>query len=116
MYVFEAPIDMLSFICIYQKDWKNHSYAALCGVSDQVILQLLSDYPHINHIGLCLDNDDAGIQARERITKNLSERGYQTVFPLFPKEKDWNEDLKAMCKSRMAQAEQGTVLPVMQMN
>lgn len=94
IYVFEAPIDMLSFICIYQKDWKNHSYAALCGVSDQVILQLLSDYPNIKNIGLCLDNDDAGIQARERITKNLSERGYQNVFPLFPRLKDWNEDLQ----------------------
>ena len=116
LYVFEAPIDMLSFICIYQKDWKDHSYAALCGVSDQVIMQMLSDYPHIKSIGLCLDNDDAGIQARERITKNLSEQGYQTVFPLFPKEKDWNEDLKEMCKSRMAQADQGTALPTMQMN
>ena len=116
IYVFEAPIDMLSFICIYQKDWKDHSYAALCGVSDQVIMQMLSDYPHIKSIGLCLDNDDAGIQARERITKNLSEQGYQTVFPLFPKEKDWNEDLKEMCKSRMAQADQGTALPTMQMN
>lgn len=115
IYVFEAPIDMLSFICIYQKDWKDHSYAALCGVSDQVILQLLSDYPHIKNIGLCLDNDGAGIQARERITKNLSERGYQTVFPLFPKEKDWNEDLKEMCKSRMTQVDQGTALPTMQM-
>lgn len=116
IYVFEAPIDMLSFIYIYQKDWKDHSYAALCGVSDQVIMQMLSDYPHIKSIGLCLDNDDAGIQARERITKNLSEQGYQTVFPLFPKEKDWNEDLKEMCKSRMAQADQGTALPTMQMN
>lgn len=84
-------------------------------MSDQVILQILSDYPHIRSIGLCLDNDDAGIQARERITKKLSERGYQTVFPLFPKEKDWNEDLKEMRKGRMAQTDQGTALATMQM-
>ena len=94
IYVFEAPIDLLSFICFYRKDWQKHSYVALCGVSEQALVQQLSDYPQLRRIGLCLDNDSTGIKARERITKILLERGYQAVFPLFPKKKDWNEDLQ----------------------
>lgn len=105
IYVFEAPIDLLSFVCIYQKDWQSHSYAALCGVSEQVILQQLSDYPHIQCIGLCLDNDSAGIKAREQITKNLSGRGYQTVFSLFSRQKDWNEDLQKWKRQCLAQSQ-----------
>ena len=37
LYVFEAPIDMLSFITMYQKDWKYDSYVSLCGVSEQAM-------------------------------------------------------------------------------
>lgn len=98
VYVFEAPIDMLSFISIYQKDWKQHSYAALCGVAQHALMQLLADAPHINQIALCLDNDTAGIKARERMKERLKERGYTKVFSLFSCQKDWNEDLQTMCK------------------
>lgn len=95
VYVFEAPIDLLSFISLYQKEWQRHSYVALCGVAEHALLQLLSDNPQIKKIGLCLDNDKAGLKARERITKILSERGYGNVFSLFSRQKDWNEDLQA---------------------
>lgn len=102
LYVFEAPIDMLSFITLYQEDWKQHNYVALCGITDQPILQLLQDKPHIKKIALCLDSDAAGIKARARIKQNLLERGYQEVFPLFPTKKDWNEDLQAMVTEQKA--------------
>lgn len=98
MYVFEAPIDMLSFLSIYQRDWKQHSYVALCGVAEHALMQTLADAPHINKIALCLDNDNAGIQAGERIKQHLKERGYTDVFSLFSHQKDWNEDLQLMCK------------------
>ena len=29
LYVFEAPIDLLSFLTLYQKEWEQHSYVAL---------------------------------------------------------------------------------------
>ena len=58
-------------------------------------MQILKDNPNIKRIALCLDNDSAGIRARERITKILSERGYNDVFSLFSYRKDWNEDLQA---------------------
>ena len=41
VYVFEAPIDMLSFISMYQKEWMEHSYVALCGVAEHALVQLL---------------------------------------------------------------------------
>lgn len=34
LYVFEAPIDLLSFLTLYPKDWQKHSYVALCGVGE----------------------------------------------------------------------------------
>ena len=95
VYVFEAPIDLLSFLSLYQKDWQRHSYVSLCGVAEHALLQLLTDNPQIKKIGLCLDNDKAGLKARERITGILSERGYGNVFSLFSAHKDWNEDLQA---------------------
>ena len=95
VYVFEAPIDMLSFISLYQKDWQRHSYVALCGVAEHALLQLLTDNPQIEKIGLCLDHDEAGMKADKRIAGILAERGYQKVFPLLSVHKDWNEDIKA---------------------
>ena len=103
LYVFEAPIDLLSFISLYQKDWEKHSYVALCGVSEQALIQHLVDNPQIQKIGLCLDHDKAGIQARERIGKTLSERGYKNVFSLFSRQKDWNEDLQALREQAASQ-------------
>ena len=91
-----GELDLLSFISLYQKDWEKHSYVALCGVSEQALIQHLVDNPQIQKIGLCLDHDKAGIQARERIGKTLSERGYKNVFSLFSRQKDWNEDLQAL--------------------
>lgn len=94
VYVFEAPIDLLSFISLYQKDWRRHSYVSLCGVAEHALVQLLTDNPQVTKIGLCLDNDKAGVPAGERIKGILAERGYGNVFSLFSKQKDWNEDLQ----------------------
>ena len=96
LYVFEAPIDLLSFLTLYQKEWEQHSYVQLCGLSEQGLFQMLEDVPYIRQVALCLDRDRAGLQAEERIQKNLEGRGYREVFPLFPSGKDWNEDLQEL--------------------
>lgn len=102
VYVFEAPIDLLSFLSLYPQDWQRHSYVSLCGVSEHALLQLLEENPQVKKIGLCLDNDKAGLKAQERLTGILSERGYGNVFPLFSRQKDWNEDLQTQ-KTALAQ-------------
>ena len=58
LYLFEAPIDMLSFISMHKENWKSHSYAASCSVSDRVLFQCMKDYPHIEKVYLCLDNNE----------------------------------------------------------
>lgn len=95
IYVFEAPIDMLSYITLHKDNWQEHSYVSLCSVADHALVQMLKDNPQINKIYLCLDNDSAGIESEWRIRQHLNELGYQDVSFVRPKYKDWNEILKA---------------------
>lgn len=60
IFLFEAPIDMLSFVSMHKENWKNHSYAASCSVSNRVLFQCLKDNPNIKNVFLCFDNDEAG--------------------------------------------------------
>lgn len=92
LYLFEAPIDMLSYICMHKENWINHSYAASCSVSDRVLFQCLKDFPHIEKIYLCLDNDEPGQAAADRISTKLFAFGIESEI-LVPAHKDWNEDL-----------------------
>ena len=93
LYVFEAPIDLLSYLALYPEDWQRHSYVACCGTSIQPVLKLLERQPQINTVLLCLDNDEAGHLASRRMKEQLAER--YTVERLIPAHKDWNDDLTA---------------------
>lgn len=97
LYVFEAPIDLLSFLTLYPRDWQVHSYVTLCGVGEQAMLWMLDQGPQIQQVLLCLDHDKAGIEATGRLMDILNDRGGVTVSVLQPEQKDWNEDLKARC-------------------
>ena len=90
LYVFEAPIDMLSYISMNPDNWQAHSYVACCGTSPQPVLQMLK--PDTKMVYLCLDNDDAGHAASKRVAALLPERGVDTQR-LVPELKDWNDDL-----------------------
>lgn len=108
LYLFEAPIDLLSFICIHKENWKTHSYAASCSVSDKVLFQCLKDYPHIEKVYLCLDNDEPGQTATDRISTKLFVLGIESEI-LIPTHKDWNEDLlfpKEKIKERETQCQE----------
>ena len=92
LYLFEAPIDMLSFISMNKNGWHNHSYAAACSVSDKVLFQCLADNPGINKVTICFDSDEPGQLAAQRITAKLIMQGVNSEI-LVPVSKDWNEDL-----------------------
>lgn len=94
LYLFEAPIDMLSFISMNKTEWQSHSYAACCGVADRVMWQMLEDHPNIKSVFLCMDNDDAGQKADKRISERLTQKGIQSKI-LVPLKKDWNDDRRA---------------------
>lgn len=92
LFVFEAPIDLLSFLCLFKKDWQKQSYLSLGGVGEKALLHFLSDRPNIKTVFLCLDSDEAGNDACSRLVKLMPE-GY-TVHRLIPLFKDWNEVLQ----------------------
>jgi len=95
LYVFEAPIDMMSFITLYKNtDWQKHSYVALCGLSEQAMLKIIEMNSHIDNVVLCLDHDAAGIEASEKFQDMLLEKKIG-CGRLISKQKDWNEDIKA---------------------
>lgn len=92
IFLFEAPIDMLSYISMHKKNWKEHSYAASCSVSDRVLFQCLKDNPNIKNVCLCFDNDEVGQKANKRIAEKLNSMNIQNEI-LIPTHKDWNEDI-----------------------
>ena len=94
LYLFEAPIDMLSFISMQKEGWRQHSYAASCSVSDKVLFQTLKDNPNIRQVVLCLDSDEPGQTAAKRIADKLFVQETASEI-LVPVHKDWNEDLLA---------------------
>ena len=91
LFVFEAAIDLLSFIQLFPKDWKKRSYLSLGGVSSVALMTFLSERPQITSVFLCLDNDQAGNEACEKLAEEILE-GY-SVIRLKPSRKDWNEIL-----------------------
>ena len=92
IFLFEAPIDMLSYISMNPYQWQTNTYAASCSVADRVLFQCLKDNPNIKEVYICLDNDTAGQTAAKRISDKLFVQGYKTEI-LTPTHKDWNEDL-----------------------
>ena len=94
LYVFEAPIDMLSFLTLYPKDWQKHSYIAMNGVYENAVLTALKNHSNLSEVILCVDNDEGGIEAVNRLRDILNENGYSNVKRLAPPYKDWNEVLK----------------------
>ncbi|MBR4896762.1 MAG: DUF3991 domain-containing protein, partial [Clostridia bacterium] len=94
LFAFEAPIDMLAYITMYPDNWQAHSYVALCSVADRALTHRLEVNLNLRKVFLCLDNDEAGQTAAERMKESMSARGYEVEI-LRPTNKDWDEDLKA---------------------
>ena len=92
LFVFEAPIDLLSYLTLCPTDWEESSYVACCGTSIQPVLKMLERMTQADTAYLCLDNDKAGHKAAERMTEELEAHGLKIVR-LTPELKDWNEDL-----------------------
>ena len=89
--VFEAPIDLLSFIELFPKNWQQHNYLSLSGVSGKALRQFLSERPDVERVFLCLDADKAGEDACKRLTALLPDT--VSVTRIQPCMKDWNDVL-----------------------
>ena len=89
--VFEAPIDLLSFIELFPKNWQQHNYLSLGGVSGKALRQFLSERPDVERVLLCLDTDKAGEDACKRLAALLPDT--VSVTRIQPCMKDWNDVL-----------------------
>ena len=97
VFVFEAAVDLMSFITLSKEDWENDNYIALDGLSPKPLLRFIEENKNIKEVYLCLDYDIAGIEAGEKINDILDEMygdkiNTVVINPLY---KDWNEELKA---------------------
>lgn len=91
LFVFEAPIDLLSHIALYPAEWRERSYLSLGGVSTKALERFLSECQDIESIYIATDNDQAGNNAAEKLAE-LIPQGI-SVYRFLPQAKDWNEDL-----------------------
>lgn len=101
LYVFEAFIDLFSYITLYQlsEKWHSYNYIAMGGLYEDVIKKFLNDYPHIKKVYICTDNDtnsrdgiNHGQVFAHKIQKSLCNK-YEIKI-VTPQLKDWNEILK----------------------
>ena len=93
LYVFEAPIDLLSYISLYPDDWERHNYVSCCGTSSIPVKQMLEMIKAPEKVFLCLDNDKAGQTACDRMEKEIKEQYDVEIYRLVPELKDWNDVL-----------------------
>ena len=96
LYLFESPIDLLSYLTLYPTGWEQHSYLSLSGVSGKAALHFLKDTPSIESLIFCLDSDPAGRHATLRIENSIvaafPKKEYRVTVQR-PVNKDFNEDL-----------------------
>ncbi len=102
LYVFEAPIDLLSHCTLYlwkYGSWENANRLSLSGAGSKIALDsYLERNTHIKKIVFALDNDDVGTRYAEKYFKYYSALGYEclAVLPPVPNCKDWNEYLQQL--------------------
>lgn len=95
IYVFEAPIDLLSYIEM-KKDRINEKYVeegiiflSVSGVREDILRSYIDD--KIEKIHVCTDRDEAGDNFYNIVKEKY--KGKEIIREL-PKNKDWNEDLQ----------------------
>ena len=96
LFVFEAPIDMMSYLTLHPENWQKHSYIAMNGVYENAVLTALKGHSNLSEIMICTDNDEGGIDAADRLKGILSDSGYADIKRILPHNKDFNEDLKQL--------------------
>lgn len=110
VFVFEAPIDMLSYISIRilkgEGDlWKQDNYICLFGLADNRLKEYLRAHPSIHRVVFCLDNDvdgklpdgmpeNHGQVAEDRLTDAYTRQGFDATREIPPHGKDFNDSLK----------------------
>ena len=80
LYVFEAAVDLMSYVSLYPKDWRQGNYLALNGTAETALFRTLEEYPEVRGVVLALDNDAGGIEGVMRLTGRLREKRIHGCF------------------------------------
>lgn len=97
LFVFESPIDLLSYMT-FQKIAnvaEDAHYIAMFGLKQTAIESYIKRNP-VSEIVLCVDNDEAGENFREKVKMADAFNEYR-VTDARPSRKDWNNDLVYFC-------------------
>ncbi len=95
VFCFEAAIDAISHASLYKRkglDWHKDFRIALGGTSFLGLNRFLEENPSINHITVCLDNDQTGLRRGMKLKQEFEAKGYLVDLE-FPISKDFNQDL-----------------------
>ena len=94
VYVFEAAIDLMSYMDISGE--MDGNYISLGMLGDAPLETFLEEHPDICTIRLCLDGDEPGISTMKQLEEKYIARGYDvSVQPPPAGYKDYNEWLVA---------------------
>ncbi len=94
LFVFEGAIDMMSYADMFNNF--NVNMLAQGMLHDAPLERFLEEHPGMKYIFFCLDNDQAGKLATNRLMKKYQEAGYEARdFSVPEKYKDMNEWLVA---------------------
>ena len=120
LYVFEAPVDLLSHATMVQlvenkkaenedrkpnvNVWKEQNRLSLSGCSLVALDSFLERNPQISKLELCLDNDDAGKNACESIIEKYGDL-YEIHIHRVKGGKDYNEVLQNFVSRQKQQIE-----------
>ncbi|GHV31482.1 hypothetical protein FACS18949_00060 [Clostridia bacterium] len=90
LFVFESPIDMLSWLTLAKLEGRKPlgHFLSLGGLNLPTLDRYLAEHPNILEIVLCVDNDAAGDTFAEQAANKYS------ISRLVPNGKDFNDDLK----------------------
>lgn len=100
LFVFEAPIDLLSHATLANKivgrtdAWTAHCRLSLGGVTDVALENYLATHSDVRELIFCLDNDEAGRKASAQFMAKYAEKGY-AVSEVHTSHKDYNDALIA---------------------
>lgn len=111
--VVESPIEALSYASLLRYHGRDMSQAAILslgGVHDTALKQYLKDHPQVDLIITALNNDrgekpeevkghEASLMIKEKYHEGPNGRRVRNIFP---KGKDWNDDLRAIRAEELA--------------
>lgn len=95
LYVYEAPIDLMSHYEMNKEKLikDNALLVAMTGLKSNAVLNNIKEYQP-EKVVFCVDNDDAGKNFIEKMKNILPENLRETIEISIPENKDWNEDIK----------------------